>query len=219
MVREGSVRAATPNTLAQSTFEAVMDMIVRGELSDGTAVSEREIASTLGVSRTPLREALGRLEGLNYLRRSGRTLLVNGVNFSDALEIMAVRRVLEGEAARVAARRMKRDTIADIRSSILSMEHSDAVDSSRHWDVDEMLHIAIAQASGNRLLLSMVSDLRVRTRIFNKDRIPDRFDPGKAEHLQILDAIEAGDEAAASERMMAHIANARDAILKAAAQA
>lgn len=213
------MRAATPNTLAQSAFEAVMDMIVRGELSHGAVVSEREIASTLGVSRTPLREALGRLEGLKYLRRSGRTLLVNGVDFSDALEIMAVRRVLEGEAARIAARRMHRAEIADIRSAILSMEHGDTVDSTRHWDVDEMLHLAIARASGNRLLLSIVSDLRVRTRIFNKDRLPGRFDPGKAEHLQILDAIEAGDEAAASERMMAHISNARDAILTAATEA
>lgn len=210
---------ATPNTRTQSAFEAVMDMIVSGELADGTVVSEREIASTLGVSRTPLREALGRLEGLNYLRRSGRTLLVNGVDFSDVLEIMAIRRVLEGEGARIAARRMNRDEIASIRAAILSMEHGEAVDSTRHWDVDQMLHIGIARASGNKLLLSIVSDLRLRTRIFNKDRLPGRFEPGKQEHLEILDAIEAGDEAAAAARMMAHIATARDAILMAATQA
>lgn len=210
---------ATPNTRTQSAFEAVMDMIVSGELADGTVVSEREIASTLGVSRTPLREALGRLEGLNYLRRSGRTLLVKGVDFSDVLEIMAIRRVLEGEGARIAARRMSREEVAEIRAAILSMEHGEAVDSTRHWDVDQMLHIGIARASGNKLLLSLVADLRLRTRIFNKDRLPGRFEPGKQEHLEILEAIEAGDEAAAAARMMAHIATARDAILMAATQA
>lgn len=210
------MRSVTPNTLTQTAFEAVMDMIKRGDLPDGAVVSEREIATTLGVSRTPLREALGRLEGLNYLRRSGRTLLVKGVDFSDALEIMSVRRVLEGEAARIAARRMDRAEIEAIRADVLSMAHEGDVDSARHWEVDDALHLGIARSSGNKLIISLVSDLRVRTRMFNKDRLPTRFEPGKQEHLEILDAIEAGDEATASERMMAHIANAREAILRAA---
>ena len=105
---------------------------------------------------------------------------------------------------------------ARFKKLIMEGDYPAALEVARHWEVDDALHLGIARSSGNKLIISLVSDLRVRTRMFNKDRLPTRFEPGKQEHLEILDAIEAGDEATASERMMAHIANAREAILRAA---
>jgi DNA-binding GntR family transcriptional regulator len=203
-------------TLTQTAFDAVMEMIVAGDLPQGAVVSEREIAETLGLSRTPLREALNRLEAQNYLRRHGRTLLVQAVALDDALEILVARRALEAEAARAAAGRMAPDEVASLRAETERMQAAGDATAADHWQLDDRVHVRIAEAAGNRLILRLIRDLRLRTRIFGKDRIPDRFAPGLAEHLAILDAIEAGDGPAAAERMAAHLDHARQAILRAA---
>ena len=201
-------------TLTRSAEEAIADMIRTGRLAHGSVVSERNLAERLGLSRTPVREALGRLEGQNFLRRSGRSLLVSGVSLRDIFEILGVRRVLEAEAARIAATRMQPAEILTIRTAIEKMGDSASVSGDHHWEVDEMLHMAIARASGNSLLERMIHDCRVRTRMFGMERIPERFERGKSEHLAILDALEARDAAKAEALMGEHIENAKAAIVR-----
>lgn len=203
-------------TLTQSAQDAIMDMIRTGELSHGAVVSERTLADRLGLSRTPVREAIGRLEGQNFIRRSGRTMLVNGVALADLLQILGVRRVLEAEAARIAASRMTPAEIARIRAALTEMIDTRHVAPDHHWEVDDLLHMGIARASGNAMMERMIHDCRVRTRMFGMDRIPSRFDAGKAEHLAILAAIEARDPNAAAALMSTHIDNAKAAIVRTA---
>lgn len=203
----------TELTLTQGAFDALLEMIKVGKLPDGAVVNERRLADEMGLSRTPVREALGRLEGQNYLRRSGRTLLVNGVALNDILEIMSARKGLEAEAAWTAAGRMSQAKIKELREAITSMDAAEHVLPSRHWEVDDMIHLGIAEASGNGLLFRLISDLRTRTRMFGKEQIPTRFEPGKAEHLEILNAIDAGDQERASRLMREHIESARLAIV------
>ena len=191
-----------------------MQMIQSGELAHGTIISERGLAEKLGLSRTPIREAIGRLEGQSYLRRSGRALLVNGVALTDLFEVLGVRRVLEAEAARMAATRMPLERVAALRGMLLGMTTPEKVSADQHWDVDEALHMGIAGATGNRLMERMIHDCRVRTRMFAMDRIPGRFETGKLEHLAILDAIEARDPASAARLMSEHIDNAKMAIVR-----
>ncbi|MEI4488569.1 FCD domain-containing protein [Frigidibacter sp. MR17.14] len=200
-------------TLTQGALDSIMKMIRTGELAHGDIVSERSLAEKLGLSRTPVREAISRLEGQNFVRRSGRSLLVNGVALSDLFEVLGVRRVLEAEAARIAATRMTAPESARIRGLLMEMTEGQ-VTAEHHWDVDEVLHMGIAAATGNRLMERMIHDCRVRTRMFGMERIPGRFDIGRAEHLAILDAIEARDPAAAALRMSEHIDNARAAIVR-----
>lgn len=209
--------AEEQSTLTQNALESLMTMIKMGDLPHGSVINERQIAARLGLSRTPVREALGRLEVQNFLRRSGRALLVSGVNLTDILEIMAARRGLESEAARMAAGRLSKAKIAELRASIMAMDAADHVSSSQHWEVDDNLHLSIAAATGNGLMQRMIADLRTRTRMFGKEQLPSRFEPGKAEHLALLDAIEAGDADAASQLMRQHIEGARIAIVLAAA--
>ena len=90
---------------------------------------------------------------------------------------------------------------------------STAIDDENHWKVDDLVHLGIAEASRNAEVRRLILELRQRTRMFGLQRIPDRFERGRDEHLSILQAIadRAPDEAA---RLMAHhIDQARDAII------
>jgi DNA-binding GntR family transcriptional regulator len=185
-------------------------MLLSGELSGGTIVQDRRLAELLGLSRTPV---LGRLEGEGFLRREGRVLVVNAVSVEDIMEILAVRRVIEAEAVRLATGRLSTSRIEEIRSAIEGMVTVESITGARHWSVDDMVHLSIAQASGNRLIMRLVKDLRERTRMFGLTRIPRRFDPGKAEHLAIIAAMEEGAANRAAMLMQTHIENTRQGIL------
>ncbi|KAB8313701.1 GntR family transcriptional regulator [Erwinia endophytica] len=205
---------ANDQSLTQNAFDAVLQMIQLGTLANGDVVNERRLAEQLGLSRTPVREALGRLEGRHYLRRSGRTLLVNGVELSEILEIMSVRCLLEADAARNAAGKMPPARLAIIRQQLMEMDQPEQVTATRHWQIDDFLHLSIAETSGNKLLLRLIDELRTRTRMFGKETVPARFEPGRHEHLAIIDAIEAGDGERAAQAMISHIEAARLAIFQ-----
>lgn len=205
--------ALDDGSLSERAMTAIRRMIFSGDLPGGTVVQDRKLAEQLGLSRTPVREALGRLAGEGYLRRDGRLLTVQGVSVEDVMEILATRRALEGETARLAAGRLSPEQLAGIRGAIEGMVEPRAVSHDRHWSVDDLVHLSIAEASGNRLMARLVKELRERTRMFGLSRIPRRFDPGKGEHLAILSAIERADGAAAAEAMRRHIDNARQGIL------
>jgi len=202
-------------TLTQSAFEEIRRMIISGEMPGGTVITERGLGEKLGRSRTPIRAAIGRLEGEGYLRRHGRVILVEGVAVEDIIEILNVRLILEVGAAREAAGHMRKDKVAAIRKAILDMSDPTGVAPVLHWSVDDLIHLSIAEATGNKLLARMVAELRDRTRMFGLSRIPSRFEAGKEEHLAIIDAIEAGDAQAAAEAMARHLENARAGIVQA----
>jgi DNA-binding GntR family transcriptional regulator len=201
------------SSMTERAMEQIRSMIFSGDLPGGTVVQDRKLADQLGLSRTPVREALGRLAGEGYLRWDKRLLTVHSVSIEDVMEILATRRLLEGETARLAAGRIAPKQIEILRSAILGMLDPSEVSQERHWTVDDLIHLSIAEASGNHLMARLVKDLREKTRMFGLSRIPRRFDPGKAEHLAIVDAIERGDGEGASRAMRDHIDKARQGIL------
>lgn len=203
----------TSTSLVTAAYDAVLDMILSGTLTGGTILQERRLAEQLGVSRTPLREALGRLEGEGYVARQGRNLLVTKISMQEVMEVLAVRRLLEAEAVRLAVGRIPKHELAAIRRAITDMGDAAHTSNPHHWWVDDLLHLTIAEASGNALLARYVSELRNRTRMFGLSAIPERFDPGQREHLAILEAIEAGDADLAERRMRDHLENAKRGIL------
>lgn len=199
--------------LALTAYRQLRTMLLRGELAAGHVVQERRLADQLGLSRTPVRDALGRLEGERLLARNGRLLVVATITLQEVVDILQLRRLLEGDAARIAATRMQPARIDAIRGAILGMADRKTVTDEAHWSNDDLLHLGIAEASGNAELRRLVEEQRQRTRMFGLHRIPARFDQGKAEHLAILDAIEARAPAEAEARMRHHIDQARDAII------
>ena len=202
-------------TLGESTYEQLRRMIVSGELSAGTRLQEKPFADRLGVSRTPVREAIARLvsEGL-VTRALGGVPVVNKISISEIIEILHVRRLLECETARQAASvHVPVEAILSLRARTEQLLQRGRSSISEHADLDEEFHITIARIAGSKLLADLVQNLKQKTRIFDKGFIPDRFEPGLNEHIEILDAILARDPARAEAGMRRHLDNVRESIL------
>src|SRR5580693_9732635 len=105
--------------LSVVAYAALLDMILRGTIAPGEPVTERLIAARLGMSRTPVREAVRRLEGEGTLERQrGGALVVKPYSMEEFLHALAVRRLLEGEAARLAAGKVSRELLDAARERI-----------------------------------------------------------------------------------------------------
>lgn len=201
-------------TSAQQAEGVVRSWILSGELRAGSRISERDVAEHLGLSRTPVREAIGRLEADGLLRRQGRSLVVWEIGIEEVVEVLAVRLLLESEAAYLAASRLHDDQIAAMMTALESLGTSEQATPARHWKVDDMVHLGIADGSGNRHYARIIRDMRERTRIFGIDRIPKRFDVGRTEHIKIVAALAARDPEAARMAMSTHIQNVRLGIIE-----
>jgi DNA-binding GntR family transcriptional regulator len=192
--------------LSVVAYGALLDMILRGTIAAGEPVTERLIAARLGMSRTPVREAVRRLEGEGTLERQRSGALVV------RLHALAVRRLLEGEAARLAAGKIAPAIIAKARARIARLRDEGLGDAARQDDRD--FHVAIAAASGNPVLATTIGDLRKRTAMFRLGRLPERVDQVCDEHLAIVEALAAGDGEAARAAMQAHVDNVRAHLLQ-----
>lgn len=205
--------AGDSQKLSAVAYGAVLDMILRGTIAAGEPVTERLIAARLGMSRTPVREAVRRLEGEGTLERQrGGALIVRPYSMETFLHALAVRRLLEGEAARLAAGKIAPAVIAEARQRIARLRVEGLGDAARRDDRD--FHAAVAEASGNPVLASTIGDLRKRTAMFRLGRLPERVDQVCDEHLAIVAALAAGDGEAARTAMQTHIDNVRAHLLQ-----
>jgi DNA-binding GntR family transcriptional regulator len=206
-----SAGAVSPLSLSEVAYRALLDMLLNGELRPSEVVTERQIAARLGISRTPLREAVRRLEGERTLERQrGGALVVRPMPTEEFINILSARRLLEGETARLAAGRIPRSVIASMQARIIAVR--DCPTGSNPTDIrdsDHDLHAMIAAASGNPVLETMIADLRKRTELFRTGRLPIDRQNVYEEHLEILDALAAPDPERARERMQAHIDQVR----------
>src|SRR6185436_2519346 len=142
---------ASPEKLSTVAYGAVLDMILRGTIAAGELVTERQIATRLGMSRTPVREAVRRLEGEGTLERQrDGSLVVRPYSMEDFLHALAVRRLLEGEAARLAAGKVSREVLDAARERIARLRAEGLGDVARRDDRD--FHAVVAEASGNPVL-------------------------------------------------------------------
>lgn len=200
---------------AGQAYGQLVDMLLSRRLEPDDVVQERRLAAELGVSRTPLREAMHRLEGEGMLaRRSDGALVVPRLDVEETLEVLSVRRLLEAEAAGAAAGRVPRAVTDRLRLRVLALAAGGDPSSPERLLLDLDLHRAIGEACGNRCLARMIADLRRRTQLFATRRTPERLEPICAEHLAILAALEAGEADAARQAMADHIDATRAGIMR-----
>lgn len=204
------LRASENSSLVDEVYEAVLDRILSGALASGTPVSEVVLARELGVSRTPVHDALRQLakDGLVSQARNCRAVVAN-FSADDVYEIFEMRKLLEGHAAELAAGRMDRRQLVPLRATAESLRAGlNANDWAKRWaDFDESFHRTIATASGLPRLCKDILRYRMLHRGFNKlSTDPAGLRGALDEHEQILDALEARDGRAAKQRMVAHIA-------------
>ena len=215
-VEADAVEGAEPAlALSERAHKALMGMLLSGELAPNEVVTERQIALQLGISRTPLREAVRRLEGERLLERQ-RTgaLVVRALPIEEYMHILNVRRLVEGEAARLAAGRVPVAELEKLKDRIAeALSLPEEVITPEFAASDRDLHALIAQASGNPVLQQVIEDLRTRTAMFRFGRLPSRRATVCAEHLAIIDALIAGDAQRAQQAMHDHVDQVRLTIL------
>ena len=202
-------------TASDRAYSTLLDMIVTRALPTGAVLREQRLAKIAGVSRTPLREALNRLEGEGLVvRQANRGLVVKPITVRDYIEALHVRCLLEVETASRAVGRLSPETITHIRARIMDIMANPEPSVHDDLSVDDAVHDMIAQASGNDLMVGIVQGLRRKTRLFNLKRMPNRFLPCCEEHLALLDAIDSGDSDRAGRAMAIHIENVKASILE-----
>lgn len=201
--------------LVESIHETLLDRILSGTLQPNQTLLERPIAFELGVSRTPLREALRQLEGERFVgRRDDGSLYVRAITVQEFLEVLHIRSLLETDATGRAAGKIPAAQLAELRERLVALKAAGEPDIDEHRRIDEALHGMIAAQGGGDLMRNIIADLRRRTRMFSMQRMPERFGPVCVEHLAIIDALAAGDAHAAAEASRTHFANIRESIIE-----
>jgi len=202
-------------SLAEHAYASVLELILAGRLAPGTPLQERRLAELLSMSRTPLREALSRLEAEQLITRMrGRAPVVAHVGIETFVFILDMRRILEVEAAGRATGRITPEAGERVIKAIEDLVHVEQPTSAQHWAVDDLVHGTITDAAGNPLVAATIRDLRRRTHLFNTARIPQRLMPGASEHRSMIDAVMGDDPALSRQIMGKHLDNVRDAIIE-----
>lgn len=202
-------------TLGTATFQRMKAMILDGTLEPGTLLREKNFADRLGVSRTPVREAIGQLisEGL-ATRSSGGTPMVSSVSLTEIMEILHVRSLLECEAARKAAiSGVSMDELASLRTQFAAFLTGPRPSSRAHSALDTQLHMTIARMAGSQLLTELIEGLKTKTLMYDQGSIPDRFEPGCHEHLAIIDAVMDRSADRALTAVKLHLGKVRESII------
>ena len=199
------IRAGAAN-LANRAYNSVSEMIRRRQLRGGEIITEARLAEQLKISRTPLREALQRLEGEGLvLKRTGRSFVVRHVDLREYLQSLKVREILEAEAAGLAVGHIPADRIMAVRQEIEVLKAAVTFHTDAHWRSDDNLHGVYVDHCGNEVLGQLIRSLRVTTRLFEIARLSDRIELDETEHLAILAALEKNDVQAARSAVHSHI--------------
>jgi DNA-binding GntR family transcriptional regulator len=179
-------------------------------------IIERRIAEQLGISRTPLREAIRRLEGEKLLQRQpGGAIVISPMSVEDFLNILSVRRLLEGAAARKAAGSISKQELLGFRKRIAALAREQESGSRVVQDLGPDLHLCIARAAGNQVLASVIEDMGKRTRLFTRRFMPifQRRTQYCEEHMALIDALLENDGERARSAMERHIDSIRAYVL------
>ncbi|ACM28693.1 GntR family transcriptional regulator [Agrobacterium sp. SHOUNA12C] len=200
-------------SLSERAYDELSRLILTRKLPGGSLVVEGRLAQQLDVSRTPMREAILRLaaEGL-LIKQGSRSYAVRRVQPVEFFQALKVRELLEGEAVELAIGRIKPETIEALRSDILRLGALEA-QAAEHWDTDDRLHMLFPEALGNGVLVRMIQQLRVITRLFELTSPSGRVAADAAEHVAILDAFAKGDGRRARAAMVTHLRNVASEIL------
>ncbi len=206
---------ADGSRLSEQAYEQMVSLIEAGELGPGELLEERTLAARLGVSRTPVRAALSRLVGEGLVDRMPSGLLtVTELGLEDFAQLIQFRRLLEAEAAFLAAGKIPAGELQSLIERIEQAAVTSSDDPTEHWQLDDELHALIASNSGNRWLGQSITTVRRMIRMCNVEKLPHRFSETRAEHLAILHAIKQGDADLAREHMRKHIDQVRIGFLK-----
>ena len=206
------------STLANRVFEQMEEDILNGSILPGESLNEQKLSAELGVSRTPVREAIRMLEQKHLVKIvPNKGAVVLGVDSKDLLDVYAIRSYIEGLASRWAAEHITAEKAKKLREIVDLQEfYFLKSDADQISEMDSRFHETIFSYSESRMLEYMLRELHHMIQRYRKQSLAEagRAEKAIAEHRLILDAICAADGDEAERQTAAHIQNAKDNLLK-----
>ena len=206
------MRDYKPASLADQVFDRLENDIIMGAIPRGEVLTELKLVELLGVSRTPIREALRRLEQERLIEDSGKGSLVLGITEDDLLDIMNIREQIEGLASYYATINMTEEGRQELTHIVDLQEfYYKKGDMERLRQADDLFHDAICQLSRRNVIEDTLVPLLRKTRRFRRISMsdPQRIVNTQAEHRRIYDAMMAGNADLAKQLTTEHIAKAK----------
>lgn len=205
-------------SIADQIFEQLERDILTGKYPKGEVLSELRLSAELGVSRTPIREAVRRLEQENILKETGRGMVVIGISREDMQDMYEIRLRIEGLAARRAAANISDEQLKqmeetlDLQSFYIDKQEGDSAEQIR--DMDSRFHELLYEGSGSRAFHETLSALHRKIMKYRSASVSkhSRALLSLEEHRAIYKALAAHDGDAAEKAALNHVVNARDSM-------
>lgn len=204
-------------SLADQVFSRLENDIILGVYPRGEVLTELKLVEQLGVSRTPIREALRRLEQERLIEDTGKGSVVLGITVEDLVDIMNIRQHIEGLASRYATLNITDSGLNEL-SHIMDLQ--DFYYSKRDYEhlrqIDDNFHHMICALSKRTVISDTLIPLHRKTRRYRKASMENeqRLVHMVEEHRAIYDAIKSGDAALAEKLTAQHIENAKNNMLE-----
>jgi len=204
--------------LRELVLEAIRTAIMNGSLQPRERLMEIQLAEELGVSRTPVREALRKLELEGFIVMVPRKgAYVSDLTIKDIADVFEIRAALEGLAGALAAERITEEELDEMER--LLVEKGEAIhqnDIEKLVEADTRFHEALYKASRNERLTAIISNLREQIQRFRLTSlsVPGRRTDSLVEHRNILEAIQARDIQVARQLAQEHIENAENVLIE-----
>ncbi len=194
------------NPLWKRAYDELSRMVQEREIPAGAAIVELQLAKQLGISRTPLRQALQRLEVEGLLRKTvNQSYIVRKVELNEYLQSLKVRELLEAEAAALSAGRIDPADIDRARHHLSEVQKRRPYDMLEHWASDDEVHELFIGRCGNEIMANLLRSLRVTTKLFEIERLSERLEPDSEQHEDILNALASGNSDSARQAVAHHI--------------
>lgn len=200
---------APRKSLTEQAYDHVRNAILRGDMPVGTVISEARVAGELGISKTPLRQALQLLRTEGLLEVGPRKqLVVRAFSMEHRNEILRIREALEEIAIETAVATLSDDEIDLLHLSLLRQKRAvDAGNEDQFLELDEQFHITIAQAANLPIVARLLEQIRGFARLMRLGwtQPPEHLREVLAEHQRIVQAIEQRDAARARRELHDHL--------------
>ena len=211
---------AQPNSqnLHEGTFQKLRSLLVEGVIAPGSKLNERELAESLNVSRTPIREAIKRLaaDGLVELIANRGAIAVQ-LSHADVVHTFDVIAQLEGYSCELAAKNISAATLSELEALQYEMMASYARrDLSNYYKLNLRIHHLINQAANNPVLTQLFSQVNARIEAlrFRSNQNGVKWEKAVEEHQEMIDALKTHDSERMRKVMIQHVMNKRDVVIE-----
>lgn len=205
-------------SLGQHVFENLKNAIVKGDIPPGGRLIESRLAETLGISRTPVREAIHKLEREGYLKKLSRGgFSVLGLSREDVEETFGIRSVLESYAARLAAQKHRKTDLIPLEKKIkLYQKHLESKDLNALPDINTEFHDLLYALSRSPKLIHMINNLQDQIYRFRQLILRDEImaKMSNDDHKDMLERIRRRDAVGVEHLVREHLARGKKAVME-----